>query len=64
MRQPGIEPGPHRWQRRILTTELLALLFNNFLIYIKYIIQIFFFFYGLRESNSGSSACEADVITN
>ena len=25
MRQPGIEPGPHRWQRRILTVELLAL---------------------------------------
>ena len=24
MRQPGIEPGPHRWQRRILTVELLA----------------------------------------
>jgi hypothetical protein len=24
LRQPGIEPGPHRWQRRILTTELLA----------------------------------------
>ena len=25
MRYPGIEPGPHRWQRRILTTELIAL---------------------------------------
>ena len=25
MRHPGIEPGPHRWQRRILTTELMAL---------------------------------------
>ena len=25
VRQPGIEPGPHRWQRRILTVELLAL---------------------------------------
>ena len=24
MRYPGIEPGPHRWQRRILTTELIA----------------------------------------
>ena len=24
MRQPGIEPGPPRWQRGILTTELLA----------------------------------------
>ena len=22
MRRPGIEPGPHRWQRRILTPEL------------------------------------------
>ncbi len=28
MRYPGIEPGPHRWQRRILTTELIALLHN------------------------------------
>ena len=26
LRHPGIEPGPHRWQRRILTTELMALL--------------------------------------
>ena len=25
LRQPGIEPGPPRWQRGILTTELLAL---------------------------------------
>ena len=25
LRHPGIEPGPHRWQRRILTTELMAL---------------------------------------
>ena len=24
LRHPGIEPGPHRWQRRILTTELMA----------------------------------------
>ena len=24
LRQRGIEPRPHRWQRRILTTELLA----------------------------------------
>ena len=24
MRQPGIEPGSHRWQRRILTIEPLA----------------------------------------
>ena len=32
MRQPGIEPGPPRWQRGILTIELLAL------------IKFFFFF--------------------
>ena len=32
MRHPGIEPGPHRWQRRILTTELMAHIF----IIIKY----------------------------
>ena len=25
VRHPGIEPGPHRWQRRILTTELMTL---------------------------------------
>ena len=28
LRQRGIEPRPHRWQRRILTTELLARLEN------------------------------------
>ena len=49
MRHPGIEPGPHRWQRRILTTELMALNFTC---------------YELRESNSRPPACEAGVITN
>ena len=29
LRQRGIEPRPHRWQRRILTTELLALTLEN-----------------------------------
>ena len=24
MRQPGIEPGPHAWEARILTIELLT----------------------------------------
>ena len=27
MRQPGIEPGPHAWEARILTIELLTLAF-------------------------------------
>ena len=35
MRHPGIEPGPHRWQRRILTTELMAL---NYILIIYSII--------------------------
>ena len=35
MRHPGIEPGPHRWQRRILTTELKAL---NYILIIYSII--------------------------
>ena len=52
LRHPGIEPGPHRWQRRILTTELMALRLK------------FFFKYELRELNSGPTACEAVVITN
>ena len=26
LRHPGIEPGPHAWEARILTTELMALL--------------------------------------
>ena len=30
LRQPGVEPGPRRWQRRILTVELLA----PFLVYL------------------------------
>jgi hypothetical protein len=30
MREPGVEPGPPRWQRDILTTELLTLE-NNYL---------------------------------
>ena len=30
MRQPGIEPGSHRWQRRILTIEPLALILYMF----------------------------------
>lgn len=25
LRQPGIEPGPHAWEARILTIELLTL---------------------------------------
>ncbi len=29
LRQPGVEPGPHRWQRRILTVELLALIIHT-----------------------------------
>ena len=28
MRGPGIEPGPQRWQRRILTTILPALIYK------------------------------------
>ena len=35
VRQPGIEPGPHRWQRRILTVELLALT-SMYLCYLSY----------------------------
>ncbi len=27
LRQPGVEPGPPRWQRGILTVELLALIY-------------------------------------
>ena len=29
LRQPGVEPGPRRWQRHILTVELLALTFSD-----------------------------------
>ena len=61
MRYPGIEPGPHRWQRRILTTELIALcMLTHDLRGGEKII----FIYELRESNSGPTACEAVVITN
>ena len=35
MRYPRIELGPHRWQRRILTTELIAL----YMIIIEYHIR-------------------------
>ena len=45
MRQPGIEPGPHRWQRRILTTELLALIFY---IYVNNIYNKYYFYLILR----------------
>ena len=51
MRQPGIEPGPHRWQRRILTTELLTLV-------------LILLTYARPGSNRGPTACEAVVITN
>ena len=33
LRQPGIEPGPHRWQRRILTIELLAQIYIILMLY-------------------------------
>ena len=28
LRHPGIEPGPHAWEARILTTELMALILS------------------------------------
>ena len=41
MRYPGIEPGPHRWQRRILTTELIALIIKScMLILFDYAIDL------------------------
>ena len=56
MRQPGIEPGPHRWQRRILTVELLARtlhIYNN--IYMHITVH-------QRGFEPRSSAWEADML--
>ena len=50
MRQPGIEPGSQRWQRRILTIEPLALIFNKIKeLKKKKIKNIFFFFFKLKN---------------
>ncbi len=35
---PGIEPGPHLWQRRILTTDLMTL-FLHIIIYYNSLLR-------------------------
>ena len=43
LRQPGVEPGPHRWQRRILTVELLALIIHTHTSLFSLLSSLFFF---------------------
>ena len=48
MRESGIEPEPHRWQRRILTTILLALISYEQ----KGFIKLYFNFFNRRFLSS------------
>ena len=59
MRQPGIEPGPHRWQRRILTVELLA---RTLHIYIYIYNKICYLTGRTRTSDLGMSASGAITV--